>query len=235
MFMGMGRVLGIVVVLVLLAAPAASAATAQDRAAARSFAAAADRFARDARAALPLSLVATQQASLDCHLAGVRRARENGAPPTAIIRASLEGLAIAQSIIYLTAVGNIETFLKRIDRVPTKDPALRAGRTAWRQTLRSMRVYLTLPFPTDICARVDAWVNRGATGAMFPNLDFTRVNREMTSSASVTRESRIERAAERMRSLGQSRTRANRFTVREALAQQLSVEQQLVAPYAPAG
>lgn len=231
--MGMGRVLGIVVVLVLLAAPAASAATAQDRAAARSFAAAADTFARDARAALPLSLVATQQASLDCHLAGVRRARENGAPPTAIIRASLEGLAIARSIIYLTAVGNIETFLKRIDRVPTKDRALRAGRTAWRETARSMRVYLTLPFPTDICPRVDAWVNRGATGAMFPNLDFTRVNREMTSSASVTRERRIERAAERMRSLGQSRSRASRFTVREALAQQLLVEQQLVAPYAP--
>lgn len=235
MFMGIGRVFAAVVVLLLLAAPAASAATAQDRAAARSFAAAADTFARDARAALPLSLVATQQASLDCHLAGVRRARENGAPPSAIIRASLEGLAIARSIIYLTAVGSLEAFLKRIDRVRTKDPALRAGRTAWRQTLRSMRVYLTIPFPTDICARVDAWVNRGATGAMFPTIDFTGVNREITSSAAVTRESRIERAAERLRSLGQPRARADRFTLREALAQQLLVEQQLVAPYAPAG
>lgn len=234
--MGLGRGLGIVVVLALLAAPAASAATAQDRAAARSFAAAADKLGRDARAALPLSLVASQQASLDCHLAGVRRAQENGAPPAAIIRASLEGLAIARSLIHLTAVGNAEAFLKRIDRVKTGDPALRAGRTAWRATVRSMRVYLALPFPTDICARVEAWVDRGATGAMFPDLDFTRVNREINASAAATaRESRIERAAERLQALGQPRSRAQRFTVREALARQLAVEQQLVAPYAPRG
>lgn len=234
--MFMGRLALAVAALLLVVAPAAPAATAQDRAAARSFAAAADKLSRDARAALPLSLVATQQASLDCHLAGVRRARENGAPATAIIRASLEGLAIARSIIYLTAVGNVEAFLKRIDRVKTADRALRAGRTAWRATARSMRVYLTLPFPTDICARVDAWVHRGATGAMFPNLDFTRVNREINASAAAaTRERRIERAAERMQALGQSRSRAARFTVREALAQQLAVEQQLVAPYAPGG
>ena len=115
----MGRllVLALVAGLLLAVVPVASAATPADRAAARSFAAAGDLLAKRARAALPLSLVSTQQASLDCHLAGVRRARDNGVGPTAIIRASLEGLAIARSIIYLTAVPHVDDFVKRLDRV----------------------------------------------------------------------------------------------------------------------
>lgn len=231
--MYMGRLLplaALAAVLLLAVVPAADAAS--DRAAARSFGAAADVFAKRARAALPASLVATQQASLDCHLVGVRRAQAAGAPPTAIIRASLEGLAIARSIIYLTAVPHIEAYVKRLDRVRTTDRALRSGRAAWRAQLKSMRVYLTVPFPPDICERVDAWVARGGTGAMFPNIDFTRVNRELRASAAeISRETRIDRAADRMRALGQSRTRTQRFTVSGGLAQQIEVEQSIVEPY----
>ena len=233
----MGRLLplaALVALLLLAVVPAADAAS--DRAAARSFGAAADVVAKRARAALPASLVSTQQASLDCHLAGVRRARAEGVPPTAIIRASLEGLAIARSIIFLTAVPHVEEYVKRLDRVRTTDRALRAGRTAWKAQLKSMRVYLKLPFPTDICARVDAWVARGGTGAMFPDLDFTAANRELNASeAEVARETRIERAADRMRALGQSRTRARSFTVRQALAQQIEVERSIVEPYSLPG
>lgn len=237
--MFMGRLLplaAVAVTLLLAAVSTASAATPADRAAAKSFAAAAGVLAKETGAAIPDTLVETQRASLDCHLVGVRRAREAGVAPTAIINASLEGLAIARSIINLTAIGSLEAFTKKLDRVRTSDPALRAGRTAWKAYLTSMRVYTTLSFPTDICPRVNAWVDRGGTGKMFPNLDFTAVNREMNASAKLaTHEARIERAAERMQSLGQRRSRADRFTVAKALARQIEVERSIVEPYGVTG
>ena len=51
----------------------------------------------------------------------------------------------------------------------------------------------------------------------------------------MARDARIDRAAERMGSLGQSRRRAERFTVREALAQQAEVERSIVEPYGLSG
>lgn len=232
----MGRLALLAALLLLVLAPAVSAASRTDRAAARSFASAAVTLAKETKVKGLDDLVATQQASLDCHQAAIRRAEAAGAEPTAIIDASLEGLAIARSIIYATAMTAVDRFVKRVDRVRVRDRRLRAGRTAWRAQRRSMKVYTKLPFPTDICERANAWADRGGRGKMFPDLDTGPVLREMKrSSQAVDREERIERAAERLDALGQSPSRARRFTVPVALATQLEIERRIVEPYGVSG
>lgn len=218
--------------LLLAVAPTALAASKSDRAAARSFASAAVELTKGTRAVGLEDLVATQQASLDCHQAAIRRAQAAGAAPSAIVNASLEGLAIARSIIYATAMPSLDRFTKRLDRIRVRDRRLRAGRTAWRAQRKSMRVYTSIPFPLDICERANAWADRGGRGEMFPGLKLGPALREMKrSSEAAERDERIDRAAERIDALGQSRSRARRFTVAVALQRQLDVEEDIVAPY----
>lgn len=115
--------------------------------------------------------------------------------------------------VYAPVAGALETFQHELDRVPTADPALIAGREELRKAVE-FALQVQAP-PADVCARLAAWARSGYADAALPILqpkpihDFI-ANAPVTDSDSVA--APLRRAAARMVQLGVTKGQARRFS-----------------------
>ena len=121
----------------------------------------------------------------------------------------------------------LDRFAASLEAVQTRDPALRSGRSAWRQqAVSSGKVYG--PLPEDVCGQLRAWERGGARGVPLPGVDLdlgggTIADGVLTAEESTSddedegedildTDGKAQRAAERLRELGQGPRRAARFS-----------------------
>jgi hypothetical protein len=100
----------------------------------------------------------------------------------------------------------LRTLSAQLDAVPTADPALRSGRTAWRKTVGAIAA---LPPLDDPCGKLIAWRRSGYAPSAAPALDRAKLKALNDSGGP---DPRFARAARRMRALGVSKSAADRFT-----------------------
>ncbi len=103
-----------------------------------------------------------------------------------------------------------------LDAIPTRDPALRAGREAWR---RGLRLFEALPPPLpDPCGALERWRDASFTAEAAP---LTRADAErfweILARTDDERDRRFARAVKRLRALGVSPRRARAFDGRRLL------------------
>jgi hypothetical protein len=115
--------------------------------------------------------------------------------------------------VYAPVAGAFSTFQTELDRVPTADPALVAGREAWRATV--VFVQQLQPVPADLCARIRAWADSGYADAALPILQPAPVH-ELLAAAPDSDEPDLpapglRRAGARMLQLGVTKGQARRF------------------------
>jgi hypothetical protein len=188
-----------------LAVGAAPASAAGDRAAARAFGAAADRFHAAAMQVAP-----EVQRRFEAILAP-RCARAFGAAPRRV-RPIAEQFAAAMALdATLTPLRPaVEAFVGELDGVTTRDRVLRRGRAAWRASVGELDV--VRPVPADACARLDAWRRAGYPKDELPAIPRLSAERlEQLDRDSRGAQRRLRRAAGHLRRLGVSRRTARRF------------------------
>lgn len=209
--MQVALILALVVATPALAAP-------DERNVAASFAEAAYVYTRDVWAAAPAARSALGGIKSDqrhCERIDSQLDRKLGDDPE-MKRESLRLLILIGAApwpgVYRQVLPAHEAFLEGLDKVTVRDPALRSGRAVWRATVNEMRLYASLP--TDICARLEAWITSGAEGRPLPEVDL----RQLDDPAHFDREvngpdygPRLERAVARLRALGQGPRRSARF------------------------
>ena len=192
----------------LVAAPPATAAA---PASARAFAAAALRFEQSLATQRPE--VARRFEDLD--LARCFRALED-VPRRASARAyEYVGLAFIQPLIDVFR-GFAVAFVVELETIPTRDPGLRAGRAAWRETLAAVG---RLPRVEQPCDELVRWARTGFRPSAAPPLSTASLFRELA-----TAEAKIERAASRLRRLGIPARAARRFTAEGAFDNLLDLD-----------
>jgi hypothetical protein len=96
-------------------------------------------------------------------------------------------------------------FVAELDRVQTRDGALRSGRAAWRRAVQVMATWPQL----DLCAALRDWKAAGWRKDKAPRVDLRTLARQDVAGASVDR--KLERAAVRLRRLGVGASAAHRF------------------------
>jgi hypothetical protein len=100
--------------------------------------------------------------------------------------------------------GAFGTFRTEVDRVPTTDPALIAGRESWREAV--VFISQVQPVPADVCGRIRAWVDSGYADAALPVLQPAPVHQLLASAPESdepdTAAPGLRRAAARMVELG---------------------------------
>ena len=97
-----------------------------------------------------------------------------------------------------------------MDAVPTRDPALRSGRAAWR---RGVRLFASFPPPVERpCEALARWRDAGfsAAAAPIPRADALRFWK-LLARTDDERDRRYGKAVRRLRQLGLSPRRARRF------------------------
>ncbi len=235
MVAGMGRLrlaAGLVALALLVPAATSSAATKADRSAAKRFANAAAEFGPAVRAQAPGVRILLAQARVECAGPLFRRAVAEGIPAQEIALVVNKGGVALKETVYESSIPALERFVARLDRIRTTDRVLVSGRAAWRRHLEMFRVYGALDVAVvDYCDRIAAWVDARGTQPWMPEVDFTAALREFQYGAG-PREDRMEAAAERVRELGQTKLRANRFRFETTFAQQIAIEQAAIATYA---
>lgn len=197
----------------------AAPAHARGAAEARAFADAAYLYTRDVWAAAPAARSALTGIKADqqhCGKIESQLDRKLG-EDSEMTRESLRLLVLLGAApwpaVYREVLPAHETFLYALDKVAVRDAALRSGRAVWRSTVNGMRLYASLP--TDICARLEAWVAGGAKGRPLPEVDLRQLDdpahfdREVNGPDSDVR--RLQRAVARLRALGQGPRRSARF------------------------
>jgi hypothetical protein len=197
---------------VTTALPGSAAAQAPDeRAAAREYSYAAYRLRLKIKAAVPalnqaVSALFTPQCAVE----------PEGTPEfTDAVERKADTLSAEAvlGVVYAPVAGAFGTFQTELDRVPTADPALVAGREAWRATV--VFVQQLQPVPADLCARIRAWADSGYADAALPILQPAPVH-ELLAAAPDSDEPDLptvglRRAAARMAQLGVTKGQARRF------------------------
>lgn len=103
-----------------------------------------------------------------------------------------------------------DQLLADLDAIPTGDPALRAGREAWRAEIAAIRRVPVLERP---CAQLKAWSDAGLTAATRPAFPFAAIEAYYAETAEVRRNARrLRAAARRLQRLGVREGAARRFT-----------------------
>lgn len=231
----MGRlrlVAGLVALALLAPAAASSAATSSDRSAAKRFANAAAELAPAVRAQAPSVRVTIARVGPECIGPLSRRAMAEGVPADAVALVVGKGGMVLKEAVYQSAIPALERFVARLERIRTTDRVLRSGRAAWRRHLQMFRVYAALDADRpDYCALLSAWVDARGTLPWMPEVDFTSALYEFQHGTGA-REDKMEAAAERIRTLGQTKLRANRFRFEGAFEQQVEIERAAIAVYA---
>jgi hypothetical protein len=98
----------------------------------------------------------------------------------------------------------LAAFSARLEQIPMRDATLKSGRAAWR-------VYTALfarfaPPPTDICARLDAWRQSGYAAASRPVIKDPIFQEAIRNDERDERlDAKLERSANRLRGLGVSK------------------------------
>lgn len=234
MVAGMGRLrlaAGLVALALLVPAATSSAATQADRSAAKRFASAAAEFAPAVRAQAPGVRVLLAQARLECIGPLVRRAVAEGVPAHDLGLVVNKGGVALKEAVYESSIPALERFVARLDRIRTANRVLRSGRSAWRRHLEMFRVYAALDAAVvDNCDRIAAWIDARGTQPWMPEVDFTAALREFQYGAG-PREDKMDAAAERVRQLGQTKLRADRFRFKTSFVQQIAIEQRVIATY----
>ncbi len=196
-----------VVAALVLAAPAtASAGTpAGDRAGAKAFGAAADRFHATAMQAAPE--IRRRMEALDDPACG--RAFTDAPRGSEDVLGEFAG-AILVDAVFGPLRPSVDAFNGELAAVSTKDRVLRSGRAAWR-TMGSIFA-LAAPVPADACAQLDAWRAAGYPEDALPALP--RLTEEMVDATGDSRatERKLQSAGRHMRRLGVKRASARRFT-----------------------
>lgn len=96
-----------------------------------------------------------------------------------------------------------------LDAVPTRDPALIAGRDAWRELIALFEAY---PVVTRPCHALDAWRDSGFAPALAPPDQTSALARLDALDETETFSRRVGRAQRRLRMLGVTRGAAARFS-----------------------
>jgi hypothetical protein len=102
---------------------------------------------------------------------------------------------------------HLATYQAELDRIPTRDPALRSGRAAWRA---SMVLYRQVrPLPADLCSRLDGWRAAGYARAARPELQPPAVQAVLAGTRTIDR--KLDAAVRRLVELGATPGQARRF------------------------
>lgn len=196
----------------VLALPqAASAQVPDERVAAREFSYAAYRLRVKIKAAVPAmnqaAGVLTSPGCVDATRAAPKLTKAAERKAGVLLAEVLLGAALAP------VGGAFGTFQTELDRVPTTDPALIAGREAWREGV--VFISQVQPVPADACDRIRAWVDSGYADAALPVLQPAPIHRLLVSAPESDEPDAaapgLRRAAARMVELGVTKGQARRF------------------------
>lgn len=225
--------LGLLVGIALLLAPAAAHASARSEGA--TFAGAAVRTSNEIRALAPQTRV--DIAASDFARCGTAQARFAGLTVSPDVRARQQvlGNTLVRQLAFARTLAPLQRFVVALDAVRTTDRTLRSARAAWRRYVADLAIVLAVPLPSDGCTQFEAWVDAGGTAPLFPQIDLGPAGRVFAAGAGSSGNAVIQRAATRLRRLGQTTRRAKRFTVEGMLAEHLRISQSLIASYAPPG
>lgn len=130
------------------------------------------------------------------------------APPRAIDRASaLVGAEVVYELLH-PAEPALRRLVADLEAVPTTDPALRAGRMAWR---RAMAIFVALPHAGDPCGVLERWRETGWSDAGAPPDMAVAFDRLERREGGKVVEGWMRCAVHRLERLGISRPAARRF------------------------
>ncbi|MBJ7329519.1 MAG: hypothetical protein JHC95_06455 [Solirubrobacteraceae bacterium] len=186
-----------------------------ERAAAEAFADAAYAYTKESWEAKPAIRAALDATAADRSLCLQLR-------PTLLrmVKASASGPEVSQLLAvlfyrpYVPVVRQLlpvyDRFLVRLDGVRNPGSILRAGRATWRSEAEFSRAVVAIP--EDACARLRAWDRGGRPGIPLPEVDLTELRESLQAEGPDDEERARDRAAERLRQLGQGPRRAARFT-----------------------
>jgi hypothetical protein len=195
--------------------PAAAQTQPDERAAAREFAYAAYRL----RVKLRTTFATKAELGAVFTSPGCREIAEETFPKRARAEA---GVALAEAILgveYGRMGPALTTFAAELDRVPTADPALRAGRDAWQTGAAALARFVPVT-AADACVQLRRWADAGYPAGGAPAFQPEAVRQELrdrvTSDdhATAHEDLRLQRAATRMLQLGVTRSQARRFSGR---------------------
>lgn len=196
----------------LVGVPQVAAAQAPDeRAAAREFSYAAYRLRVKIKAAVP-------EMNQAADVLGSSRCSDASRETPKLTKAAERKAEVLLAEVVLGAAfapisGAFGTFQTELNRVPTADPALAAGREAWRQSV--VFISQVQPVPADVCDRIRAWVDSGYADAALPVLQPAPVHQLLVSAPESddpdTAAPGLRRAARRMVELGVTKGQARRF------------------------
>ena len=193
--------------------PAAAQTQPDERAAAREFAYAAYRL----RVKLKTTFATKAELQAIFTAPGCREIAEETFPKRARAEA---GVALAEAIlgVQFGRMGPaLTTFGAELDRVPTADPALRAGRDHWQSFAAAFGQFAPVT-AADACVQLRRWADAGYPAGAAPAFQPEAIRQELrdrvTSDGDATapEDLRLQRAAARMLQLGVTRSQARRFS-----------------------
>jgi hypothetical protein len=189
----------------------AQASQPDERAAAREYAYAAYRLRVKVKAATPgMNATRRMLTSPQC----LDALQGPDVTPRAAIQAETVIFDALIGGLYAPVAGALETFQHELDRVPTADPALIAGREELRDGVEfALQVQ---PPPADVCPRLATWARAGYADTALPRLQPKPIH-DFIANAPVTDGSDsvaapLRRAAARMVELGVTKGQARRFS-----------------------
>jgi hypothetical protein len=98
----------------------------------------------------------------------------------------------------------LAAFTARLDQIPMRDAKLKSGRAVWR--FYAAKYAQFAPAPTDICARLDAWRQAGYPAASRPAIHDPVFEESLRNDERYDRlDAKLERSGERLRKLGVSK------------------------------
>lgn len=208
--------------------PAVTTAPVAEREAAQAYADAALRFSRHAqlRAKEAWRLMGVMDPGRCLRTMG-RIQRTKGIGQRRRERAALVATLALVTPIMRALQPPLDRFAAALEAVPTSDPALKSGRAAWRQ--QAVAGYVMYGrIPEDVCTRLRDWHAAGAPGLPLPELDLGWASGSLADGISFDPmeddepeffgdERKLERAAVRLRVLGQGPRRSARFTGASAI------------------
>ena len=103
----------------------------------------------------------------------------------------------------------LDQIVADLEAIPTRDPILRSGRAAWRDTVRALDAFPAVERP---CEQLERWARSGWRKSSRPALDFEALKGEIEDDRSAENDRKLARAARRLRQLGVSAGDASRFT-----------------------
>jgi hypothetical protein len=121
---------------------------------------------------------------------------------------ALIDLALAQALLGPTQPV-LERFVADLEAIPTRDPALRSGRAAWRESVAALG---RLPAFDQPCAALERWAKAGWSPAARPPVPVAEIERLDSDRLDERFDRGVARAARRLRRLGISAGAAKRFT-----------------------